>query len=188
MAQLDEKLLAKWKKKLLKQGVDEEKIDAAFDELKDEDEEKESETEEQVEEAKEDVAEKGEDEQSEKDRVDESVGEQEKLDGDEDSQDAKDRVDESEGEEKHDDKEEDAKQIEEAVEEHEAEDYEEKENLKATVDALVSRLTALEEKLNSVVDKLDDKPFGEKPQSVSKEDDYASEDAIMRSYNPAYRR
>lgn len=38
--------------------------------------------------------------QSIKDRVDESVGEQEHLDGNEDSQTAKDRVDESEGEEK----------------------------------------------------------------------------------------
>lgn len=38
--------------------------------------------------------------QSLKDRVDESVGEQEHLDGDRDSQTAKDRVDEAEGEEK----------------------------------------------------------------------------------------
>ena len=46
--------------------------------------------------AKEDIAEKGADSQTEKDRIDESVGEQEHLDGNEDSQSAKDRVDESE--------------------------------------------------------------------------------------------
>lgn len=55
---------------------------------------------EQIEKAEENIEEKGEDSQSEKDRIDESVGEQEKLDNDEDSQDAKDRVDEAEGEEK----------------------------------------------------------------------------------------
>ena len=55
---------------------------------------------EQIEKAKEDIAEKGKDSQTEKDRIDESVGEQEKQDGNEDSQSAKDRVDESEGEEK----------------------------------------------------------------------------------------
>ena len=55
-------------------------------------------TEEQIEKAEEDIAEKGADSQTEKDRIDESVGEQEKQDGDEDTQDAKDRVDESLGE------------------------------------------------------------------------------------------
>ena len=58
-------------------------------------------TEEQIEKAEEDIAEKGADSQTEKDRIDESVGEQEKQEGDEDSQDAKDRVDESLGEEKY---------------------------------------------------------------------------------------
>ena len=56
-----------------------------------------TEDEKQEQKAKEDVAAKGADSQSEKDRVDESVGEQEKKDGNEDSQSAKDRVDESEG-------------------------------------------------------------------------------------------
>jgi hypothetical protein len=56
----------------------------------------------QIEKAKDDIAEKGADSQTEKDRIDESVAEQEKADGDEDSQDAKDRVDESEGAEKAD--------------------------------------------------------------------------------------
>ncbi len=61
-----------------------------------------TEDEKEIKKAKEDVAEKGSDSQTEKDRVDESVGEQEKRDGDEDSQNAKDRVDESEGTEKAD--------------------------------------------------------------------------------------
>lgn len=55
-----------------------------------------------IENAKRDITEKGEDSQTEKDRVDESVGEQERRDGDEDSQNAKDRIDESEGTEKAD--------------------------------------------------------------------------------------
>lgn len=61
-----------------------------------------TEDEKQEEKAKEDVAETGKDTQTEKDRVDESVGEQEKRDGDENSQSAKDRVDESEGTKKTD--------------------------------------------------------------------------------------
>ncbi len=61
-----------------------------------------TEDEKQEAEAKKDIAEKGEDSQSEKDRIDESVGEQEHLDGNKDSQSAKDRVDESEGEQKAD--------------------------------------------------------------------------------------
>lgn len=59
---------------------------------------------EQIEEAKEDIAEKGPDSQTEKDRIDESVGEQEKQDGNKDSQSATDRVDEYEGEEQYLDK------------------------------------------------------------------------------------
>lgn len=61
-----------------------------------------TEDEKQEAEAKKDIAEKGEDSQSEKDRIDESVGEQERLDGNKDSQSAKDRVDESEGAQKAD--------------------------------------------------------------------------------------
>ena len=62
-----------------------------------------TEDEKQIAEAKKAIEEKGKDTQTEKDRIDESVGEQERLDGDEDSQDAKDRVDESEAAEKADD-------------------------------------------------------------------------------------
>ena len=56
----------------------------------------------QIAKAKEDITEKGEDSQTEKDRIDESVGEQESEDGNKDTQSAKDRVDESEGAEKAD--------------------------------------------------------------------------------------
>lgn len=61
----------------------------------------ETEDEEQIDEAKEHIEERGEEdgteEQTEKDVEDESVGEQEHLDGNEDSQSVKDRIDESEG-------------------------------------------------------------------------------------------
>lgn len=63
-----------------------------------------TENEKQEQKAKENVAAKGADSQSEKDRIDESVGEQEKKDGNEDSQSAKDRVDESEGTKEYDEK------------------------------------------------------------------------------------
>lgn len=66
--------------------------------------------EEQIEEARENIAEKGSDSQTEQDRIDESVGEQEHLDGNEDSQSAKDRVDESEGAKSADEEREEAKE------------------------------------------------------------------------------
>lgn len=180
MPKLDEKTLRKLKR-VLKREVSEEKADELLKRL---DEEPEDETEEQVNEAKENIEEKGVDSQSEKDRVDESVGEQEKLDGDEDSQDAKDRVNESEGEEKaieEEKKEDDAEDEERAVEEAKQED-------KKVFDALVARLDALEDKVGKLLAEKDDKPFGEQPQSDYNDDYSASEDAIMRSYNPAYRR
>lgn len=61
-----------------------------------------TEDEKEIKKAKEDIAEKGADSQAEKDRIDESVGEQERRSGDENSQNAKDRVDESEGTKKAD--------------------------------------------------------------------------------------
>lgn len=63
-----------------------------------------TEDEKEIKKAKEDIAEKGADSQTEKDRIDESVGEQEQRSGDENSQNAKDRVDESEGAKKTDEK------------------------------------------------------------------------------------
>ena len=84
-------------------GLSEEEQKKFWDEFesKSPDEKEEPTTDEQIEKAEEDLEEKGPDSQTEKDRIDESVGEQEKEDDDEDSQSAKDRVDESEGEEKH---------------------------------------------------------------------------------------
>lgn len=58
-------------------------------------------TTEQIESAAEHIAEKGADEQSVKDRIDESVAAQERAEGDEDEQSAKDRVDEAIGEDEH---------------------------------------------------------------------------------------
>ena len=90
----------------------------------------------QEEKAKEDIAEKGADSQTEKDRIDESVGEQERADGNEDSQSAKDRVDESEGAEK-------AEKEREAREERHG-NFEEKvvEIINSTVEAAVSKAVA----------------------------------------------
>lgn len=87
--------------KALIDSLPDEELDKLGDLLSaDDDNDGKPDTMEQIEEAKENIEEKGEDSQSEKDRIDESVGEQEKLDDDEDSQDAEDRVDEAEGEEK----------------------------------------------------------------------------------------
>lgn len=88
-----------------------------------------------------------------KDRIDESVGEQEREDGDEDSQDAKDRVDESLGEEEKDleeeeteagdgdgdDAEEEAEETEKELEDHEADD----EKMKKSYDERLDRIEKL---------------------------------------------
>lgn len=58
-------------------------------------------TTEQIDKAKSDIAKNGKDSQTDKDRVDESVGMQERYDGNENTQNAKDRVDEAEGEDKY---------------------------------------------------------------------------------------
>lgn len=85
---------------LIKELPDEE-LDKLGDMLsEDTDKDGKPDTMEQIEEAEENIDKKGKDSQTEQDRIDESVGEQEELDGDKDSQDAKDRVDEAEGEEK----------------------------------------------------------------------------------------
>ena len=99
---------------------------------------------EQVEKAKEDIAEKGKDSQTEKDRIDESVGEQEKQDGNEDSQSAKDRVDEYEGEEKalkEEDKEDGEKHDEAAEEDRFAKLESDVAEMRKVVDMLVEKLS-----------------------------------------------
>lgn len=162
------------------------------------------ETKEQVAEAEEDVAEKGADEQTEKDRIDESVGEQEKLDGNEDSQTAEDRVDESEGETAEEEELEDdpaaTPDSEKPAEEVATEEDKQPapadgamENPKDEVhEALNARIAALEETLQRVLEKLDNQDFGGiRANSTEKvEDDALSEDdRIMRSYyGNSYRR
>ena len=151
-------------------------------------------------EAKEDVADKGDDSQSEQDRVDESVGEQEKLDGDEDTQDAKDRVDESEGEDKvidetaTDDATPTDEQIpDDAKDKEESDDkgdlYKQIEALGARFDAQDEKIAELSERLSHLTDALDSQPFGARPQADDSDaPTLSTEDQIMRSYNPAYRR
>lgn len=83
-----------------------EELLARFGELSDEEKEQvrkgtAKDTTEQIEEAEKHIDEKGEDKQTEKDRIDESVAMQEKNEGDKDSQGAKDRVDEAMGEDKY---------------------------------------------------------------------------------------
>ena len=100
-------------------------------------------TEEQVDKAEEDIAKKGADSQTEKDRIDESVGEQEAEDGNEDSQDAKDRVDESQ------------------AERVETEDKEEVYSaLGARINALEEQFNSLTERLEQMLSNLEDKDFG----------------------------
>lgn len=121
---------------------EQEKVWAYFDDAKEEMEDDSAEdkgkpdTEEEIAKAKEDIAEKGEDSQTEKDRVDESVAAQEEEHGQEDSQDAKDRVDEAEGEEKADE----AKSVIERIE------------------AIEARLNALEERGKEAGKGEEDKP------------------------------
>lgn len=81
-----------------------------FKKNKKEDSEPMTKDEEQIAKAKEDISEKGPDSQTEKDRIDESVGEQEREDGNKDSQTAKDRVDESEGAKEADEKKDESKE------------------------------------------------------------------------------
>lgn len=153
-------------------------------------------TSEDVAKAEEDIADKGEDSQSEQDRVDESVGEQEELDDDKDTQTAKDRVDEAEGEDKatEDDADahvptddDDVKNKEDADDQSDV--HKQLETLGARFDAQDEKIAELADRLSHIVDALDSQPFGARPQS----DDgvapsLSTDDMVMRSYNPAYRR
>lgn len=104
-----------------------------------------TEDEKQIEKAKQDIAEKGADSQTEKDRVDESVGEQEKLSGDEDSQNAKDRVDESEGTKKADEE-----RAEEKKDDAHKENFEER--MIAFMERMEKRFEELEKRTTAAVD------------------------------------
>ena len=153
-------------------------------------------TSEDVAKAEEDIVDKGEDSQSEQDRVDESVGEQEELDDDKDTQTAEDRVDEAEGEDKatEDDADapvptddDDVKNKEDADDQSDV--HKQLEALGARFDAQDEKIAELADRLSHIVDALDSQPFGARPQS----DDgvapsLSTDDMVMRSYNRAYRR
>lgn len=112
---------------------------------KEEVEEKMTQDEKEIKKAEKDVAEKGKDSQTEKDRVDESVGEQEKRSGNENSQDAKARVDESEG----------TKKADEDRAEEKKEDRKDEDKAPAWAASLVSsmeKIVGMLEKLNSSTD------------------------------------
>lgn len=129
--------------KLFSQLPDEEKA-KVLDGLKKPD----TEAEEQVAEAEEHIEERGEEDgtkdQTAQDVEDESVGEQEKLDGNEDSQTAKDRIDESEGTQAYDEAKEDERT---------------EENRSEVLEGLTSRVSAIEEalkELNSLKEQMKD--------------------------------
>lgn len=153
-------------------------------------------TSEDVAKAEEDIADKGEDSQSEQDRVDESVGEQEELDDDKDTQTAADRVDEAEGEDKATEDDADAPAPTDADDVKNKEDADDQSDVHKQLEALGARFDAQDEKiaeladrLSHIVDALDSQPFGARPQSDdSVAPSLSTEDMVMRSYNPAYRR
>lgn len=160
-----------------------EELDVGEDD--DEEEGKET-TEEEIEEAEEDIAEKGDDSQTEKDRIDESVAAQEEDSGEEDSQSAKDRVDESEGMEKADDESDNT--------EDETDDTKTDEAEKEKTDnALAARFAAIEERMESMAQTLDrlaaaveNKPFGNSrpaaPNGAGGQNGMSEDDRIMQSY------
>lgn len=134
---MDEKLKKKLLDALKEKGYSDDEAEAFYQKVVSEDEEP---IEDEIEEAKEDIEENGEDTQSEKDREDESVGEQIEDKGEEDSQTTEDRIDESEGEEKAEEK---------AEEEKEAEEVEEEEEKPS--DEKADRIDALEAKIDGVI-------------------------------------
>lgn len=113
----------------------------------------------QIDEAIEDAEEKG--EEPNKAEIDESVGEQEALEGDKDSQDAKDRVDESMGEEEHLEKED--------APDHYAELKAEIDNLREVIAGLTARIEGEKDNENDKVE------FGLEPKATGKEADGKSD-------------
>ena len=114
-----------------------------------------TEDEKEIKKAEDDVAKKGKDSQSEKDRVDESVGEQERESGNENSQNAKDRVDESEGTKKAD--------------EERKEKKDEKDEKESKEDKLMEVFTRFESKLDTLIQKLDNMSVKEEVEDKTEE-------------------
>ena len=168
--------------KLIKE-LPEEEMDKLSDMLlEDEDDNGKPDTIEEIDKAEENIEAKGEDTQTEEDRIDESVAEQEKADGEEDSQDAKDRVDEAEGEEEHLE-EEKAKETEETPDVAPVEETPKEDNSQEVIEALESRIASLEEKIEHLVAKYDDAPFGNHSAELTEGEASEGEDSpIMRSY------
>lgn len=127
----------------------------------------------EVEESEERIEEKGADEQTEQDRVDETVAADEEHDGDEDTQTAKDRVDEAEGDKAYDEDE---------HEEHEEEEKEAEDGLNARIKSLEATVSDLTERLEKVLDHLDYKTFGEKPDAPTGGASEETESPVMRAY------
>lgn len=130
-------------------------------------------TSEDVAKAEEDIADKGEDSQSEQDRVDEAEGEDKATEDDADAPVPTDD-DDVENKEDADDQSDVHKQL---------------EALGARFDAQDEKIAELADRLSHIVDALDSQPFGARPQS----DDgvapsLSTDDMVMRSYNRAYRR
>lgn len=135
----------------------------------------ETDTAEQIDKAEEDIAEKGADSQTEKDRIYESVGEQEAEDGDADSQDAKDRVDESVGEQEEVDKSE--------SERVEAEDAEEvNAAMGARISALEEQLAGLAERLEQMLSNFENQDFGAHQGGGAEEPATEDDEAYMDAY------
>nr|DAV17466.1 MAG TPA: hypothetical protein [Caudoviricetes sp.] len=131
-------------------------------------------TKEQIDEAEENIEKDGADEQTEKDRVNESVAAQEEDEGDKDTQDAKDRVDESEGEEDEEEEERTDKKREELLDSHDA-----------RIASLEDMVAEMSERLSAVVDEVEKgRSFGRSPELGEKK----SEDTESPVYKMYYAR
>lgn len=132
----------------------------------------------QIDEAEEHIEERGEEdgtkEQSEKDVLDESVGEQEHLDGNEDRQTAEDRIDESEG----------AEEASEKTEEPEVKnDGEDRFNaLVARIDALEATLEEMRKAQADAVEEEENRDFGMSPSTPEGQEEDSRYSRVMRGY------
>jgi hypothetical protein len=130
--------------------------------------------------AEEDIAEKGPDTQSEKDRVDEAVGDDLKYEKKEDSQTADDRVNESEGEEKKLEEENEEPTDPSVSDMKEVEEPEEKPK-EATDAGYGDKFKALEERLG-LLEKVVEK-MGKSPKPVVDRDEVGKLERLKRQYS-----
>lgn len=174
--------------KLFSQLPDEEKA-KVLDGLKQPD----TKDEEQIVEAEENIEEKGEEngtaDQTAKDIEDESVGEQEHLDGNENSQPAEERIAESEGAEEADSPAPETAAAEDVTVETAAEpvaaevDYGEvTKTLAARISSLEEKFSAMEEKLADDVAKDNDQDFGSSPSLPTHDDGNSRMAEVMNNY------